>query len=162
MSLIQHYLYTNKRLYVIFVDMMQCFDSICINGMWLKLYKSGISGKILRIVRDMYSKVKSCVKHCSSYSDFFSYAVGLRQGEVMSPLLFSIFVEDLELFLQNDIECGIQIDDILLILLLFADDMAIVGKSPREIQTQLDNLYEYSKTWGLQVNTDKTKIMVFR
>jgi len=40
--------------------------------------------------------------------------------------------------------------------------MAIVGKSPREIQTQLDNLYEYSKTWGLQVNTDKTKIMVFR
>ena len=85
-----------------------------------------MQGKILRIVRDMYQKVKSCVKSLSSFSDYFSYTVGLRQGEVMSPLLFSIFVEDIELFLQNNIDSGLQLDDIVLILLLFADDMAIV------------------------------------
>jgi len=59
----------------------------------------------------MYSNVKSCVKHVSPFSDYFSYAVGHRQGEVMSPLLFSLFIEDLELYLQDDVNCGIAIDD---------------------------------------------------
>ena len=60
--------------------------------------------KLLRLIRDMYENVKSCVKACSSYSDYFNYAVGLRQGEVMSPLLVSLFIEDLELFLQKKIQ----------------------------------------------------------
>jgi hypothetical protein len=45
-----------------------------------------MKGKLLRIVRDMYQKVKSCVKVCNNYSDFFEYAVGLRQGDVISPV----------------------------------------------------------------------------
>ena len=57
---------------------------------------------------------------------------------------------------------GIHIGDLVLILLLFADDMAIVGKTPLEIQNQLDRLLEYCNAWGLSVNTAKTKIMVFR
>jgi len=110
----------------------------------------------------MYENVKSCVKACSTYSEYFSYAVGLRQGEVMSPILFSLFVEDLELFLQDSVHSGLNIEDIILILLLFADDMAIRGKSPEKIQSHLDNLYLYCNSWGLNVNTSKTKIMVFR
>ena len=135
MSIVQKYINENKRLNIIYVDMMKCFDSIYRNALWLKLYKTGIRGKILQIVKDMYENVKSCVKSCSSYSDYFRYSVGLRQGEVMSPLLFSLFVEDLEMFLQHNIESGLTIDDILLILLLFADDMAIFGKTPEEVQT---------------------------
>ena len=50
----------------------------------------------------------------------------------------------------------------MLILLLFADDMAILGKSPAEVQSHLDKLYVYCNAWGLNVNTAKTKIMVFR
>jgi hypothetical protein len=85
--------------------------------------------KLLRIVRDMYQKVKSCVKVCNTYSDFFEYAVGLRQGEVTSPVLFSLFIDDFE----QDVNCGLEINEILLILMLFADDMAILGNSPDEI-----------------------------
>ena len=161
-TLVQKYLFENKRLYVIFVDMMKCFDTIYRNGLWLKMFKLGIQGKILRIIRDMYSNVKSCVKSLSSFSDYFTYSVGLRQGEVMSPLLFSLFVEDLELYLQNDANCGLSIDEIIIILLLFADDMAIIGKTPTESQTHLVNLYKYSEHWGLQVKTNKTKTMVFQ
>jgi len=162
MSIVQNYLNENKRLYVIYVDMLKCFDSIYRNALWLKMFKSGIQGKLLRIVKDMYANVKSRVKSCSSYSDYFSYAVGLRQGEVMSPILFSLFVEDLELYLQDNINSGLSIDDIVLIVLLFADDMAILGKSPAEVQSHLDKLYLYCNAWGLNVNTAKTKIMVFR
>ena len=74
------------------------YDCIHRNAMWLKLYKQGIDGKHLRIVKDMYEKVKSCVRSCNNYSQFFEYAVGLGQGEVISPILFSLFVEDLVIF----------------------------------------------------------------
>jgi hypothetical protein len=52
--------------------------------------------------------------------------------------------------------------DIVLILLLFADDMVIIGKNPEEIQELLDLLYLYCNNCRLKVNTTKTKIMVFR
>lgn len=161
-NIVQNYLFNNKRLYCVYVDLCKCFDTIYRNALWMKLYKAGIQGKILRIIKDMYQKVKSCVRNGNSYTDYFEYAVGLRQGEIMSPILFSLFVEDLELFLQDNTNSGLLIDDIVLMLLLFADDMVIFGKSPQELQTNLNMLHEYCKIWGLKVNTTKTKIMVFR
>ena len=113
-------------------------------------------------MKKMYLHGKSCVKKINHVSNFFKHSVGLRQGEILSPILASLFLEDLELFLQNKNDSGIIIDDIVIILLLLADDMAILAKSPRELQENLENLYEYCKKWGLQVNEAKTKIMVFR
>ena len=110
----------------------------------------------------MHKKVKSCVRNHNEYSEFFEYAVGLRQGEIMSPMLFSLFNEDLELSLQENTSSRIEIDDAIIILLLFADDMVILAKSPEELQSHLNLLYEYCQSWGLKVNTEKTKIMVFR
>jgi len=86
----------------------------------------------------MYENVKSSVKVLNTYSSFFEYAIGLRQGErVMSLILFSLFWEDLELFLQNDETSGLSIDAIILILLLFADDMIILGNSPDDVNKSL-------------------------
>ena len=123
------YLNGNQHLYVAFIDLKTCFDSIYRNGMWLKLFKTGIQSKMLRIVKNMYAKVKSCVKSCNTFSDCFEYSVGLRQGEVISPILVSLFLADLELFLQNNINSDILIDNIAIIILLFADDMVIFGKT---------------------------------
>ena len=142
-TLIEHYINHNKRLYVGFIDLKKCFDSIYRNALWLKLYRSGIQGKVLRIIKNMYDVVKSCVKHCNSYSDFFQYSIGLRQGEIMSPILVSLFLDDLELYLQNDVNSGLSIDNIIITLLLFADDMAIFGETPAEVQRNLDLLYTY-------------------
>ena len=108
------------------------------------------------------SKIKSCVRGCNSYSDFFDCAVGLKQGEVMSPLLFSLFIEDLELFLQDNQCCGLSIDDITYILMLFADDMVILGKDRDDLQKSLDRLEYYCNKWGLEVNTEKNKSCCFQ
>ena len=83
----------------------------------------------------MYSHVKSCVKYCNKFSDFLKYAVGVRQGEVISPMLVSLFLEDLEMFLQGNTNSGILINDIVLIIVLFADDMAIFGKNRKTYKT---------------------------
>ena len=103
----------------------------------------------------MYSKVKSCVRLHGGLSDSFEIPVGLKQGEIMSPLLWALFIEDLELFLQGDFNSGIQIDELEIILLLFADDLVIFGNSPKDLQNSLNKLYEYCQTWGLEVNTQK-------
>ena len=60
---------------------------------------------------------------CNSYSDFFNCAVGLKQREIMVPMLFSLFIQDSP-------TSGLTIDDITFILLLFADDMVLFGKGP--------------------------------
>ena len=75
----------------------------------------------------MYNKVKTCVRGCNSYSNFFKCGIGLKQGEVISPALVSLFI-DLELFLQGDQTCGLTFDDVTFILILFADDMVIFGE----------------------------------
>ena len=150
------------RLYCAFVDLKKAFDSVNLTNLWFKLYRHGLDGKLFTMIKSMYSHVKACVKACNTYSDFFECAVGLKQGEVMSPLLFSLFIDDLELFLQDSPTCGISIDDVLLILLLFADDMVILGNSTSDLQTRLDLLKTYCDRWGLVVNVDKTKIVVFR
>ena len=66
------------------------------------------------------------------------------------------------MFLQGNTNSGILINDIVLIILLFADDMAIFGNNPEDIQNNLNVLHDYCNTCGLEVNGDKTKIMVFR
>lgn len=161
-ALINKVLNNNDRLYCAFIDFKKAFDSVYRNGLWFKLNKLGISGKILRIIRDMYTKVKARVKVCNTYSDFFECAIGLKQGEVMSPVLFALFLEDLELVLQHDTECGITIDDICIILLLFADDIALMSRTISGLQDSLDLLKEYCLSWNLEVNANKSKIMVFR
>ena len=108
---------------------------------------------MLRIIKSIYMRVRSCVRHCKTYSDFFEVSIGLRQREVMSPILFSLFVEDLELFLQRSVDCGLTVYDITLILLLFADGMVILGLSQQDLQNSLNLLYEYCLKWGLTVNT---------
>ena len=144
------------------MDLKKAFDSIYRNALWYKMFNLGNKGRTFRIIRDMYAKVKSCVKSANTMSDFFQYAVGLRQGEVLSPLLFSLFVEDLELYLQDRTTCGLSMEEINIILLLFSDDMVIVGNSPEDLQNSLNLLFKYCSDWGLTVNIQKTKIVVFR
>ena len=152
----------SKCLYAAFIGMQKCFDSIYSNGLWYKLYNIGIDGKVLRIINSMYSSVKSCVRHCNQYSEYFDIAVGLRQGEIISPIMFNLFVEDLELTLQSDINSGIAIEDLCLIVLLFADNIVIIDENPDNLQKSLNNLSQYCDNWGLEVNIHKTKIVVFR
>ena len=163
-SLIQNMLNNNKRLCCAFVDLKKAFDSVYHSALWLKLYKLGMNGKLLRSIRAMYDSVKCCVRHCGSYSEFFEVSVGLKQGETLSPILFSLFIEDLELYSQGRRGSGLNIKDINLLLLLFADDMVVLGETPEDLQNSLNELYRYMYCthWGLEVNTIKTKVVVFR
>ena len=55
----------------------------------------GIGGKIWRVVKNLYREVGSCVRLGKENTDWFSLEVGLRQGCILSPILFSIFIDEL-------------------------------------------------------------------
>ena len=66
----------------------------------------------------------------------------------MPPILFALFIEDMELYIQSNDSSGLTFHDISLILLLFADDMVIFGHNQMDLQNSLDMLSEYCTRWG--------------
>jgi len=52
--------------------------------------KSGITGKILTVIRSLYCNIRSCVRLNTKYSDFFPKKARLMHGEALSPFLFSL------------------------------------------------------------------------
>ena len=99
-TLIDIYLNKHKRLYCWYVDYSKAFDTVSRTELWSKLLNNNISGKLFQIIYNMYKSAKSCVSVNSTLTDNFSCMIGVRQGDNLSPLLFSIFLNDLNLFLE--------------------------------------------------------------
>lgn len=158
-----------KKLFCAFVDFSKAFDSVWRVGLWNKLLNDGINGKFFKVIFNLYQNIKSCITLNSSNSAFFESFIGLRQGENLSPVLFSIFLNDLELYLQaknhTGVEFELEYDDMFFyfkfLVLLYADDTAIICDRPDEFQTSLNNFVSYCKIWKLNINYDKTKIVIF-
>ena len=93
-GLISHILNNGERLYCAFVDFTKAFDYVVRENLWYKLIKIGIWGKILNIIKSMFSCVKSRVKYCNKLGKEFDCILGVRQGECLSPLLFSLYLND--------------------------------------------------------------------
>lgn len=83
-AIIDIYKHRKKKLYCGFVDFKKAFDCIWRAGLWIKLIENGITGKILKLIINMYKGIKSCVLIKGQQSDFFSCSAGLRQGENLS------------------------------------------------------------------------------
>ena len=167
-SLIEIMKASSKKLYCVFIDFRQAFDSVWRQGLWHKLISYNITGKCFRLIRSMYENIKSRVKCINGKSQFFPCTVGVRQGENLSPFLFAIFLNDLEFYFtqrgipginlefnENDIFMFLQI-----FLLLYADDTVIFAESPEELQNALNAFSDYCDLWKLTVNVSKTKVLI--
>ena len=68
-------------------------------GLWKKILEHNIDGKVFKVIFNMYHGIKSCVSLMGECSPFFSSSAGIRQGENLSPILFTMYLDDLENFL---------------------------------------------------------------
>jgi hypothetical protein len=92
----------------------------------------------------------------------FSCGIGVKQGCPLSPLFFGVYLDGLEKHLDAlDGDSPPQLADIVVKLLLYADDLALMSETPQGLQKQIDALSEFYVERQLVINVSKTKVVVF-
>ena len=112
----------------------------------------------------MYCNIKSCVSLCGSFSSFFSCENGVRQGENLSPVLFALFLNDMQTYIESRGVHGIELFDndqhelwLRLLVLLYADDTVILSDNADDFQNCLNAFNDYCNEWHLHVNLSKKR-----
>ncbi|UYV71222.1 hypothetical protein LAZ67_8002258 [Cordylochernes scorpioides] len=151
------------KLYVFFVDLTKAFDTVPHDLLWQKLHKMGISNKFVMLIKNFYKEAKITIRWKGQYSSNVKINSGVLQGESLSPLLFILYMADLIELYNNSALTGFHLPDFgVLHLLLYADDIAIIGESKINLQIKINLLKSYLNNNKLVLNENKSKIMVFR
>ena len=86
----------------------------------------------------MYKDIKCRVKFKGCISEEFMYSIGVRQGYVLSPLLFNLFINDIEELVESS-NAGVSVGDALIFILLYADDIVRVADNDNDLQQLVQN-----------------------
>ena len=163
-ALIEKYSHYHKqKVYACFIDFRKAFDSVWHEGLFHRILSYGIGGKLYDLIKSLYSRSTCAIKLGTNKTDTFSYRRGVRQGCILSPLLFNLFVNELPLSLnQNGTDPFILPNGSKLNCLLYADDLVILSKSKQGLDKCLKILECFNTEWLLEINFKKTKIIIFQ
>ncbi len=92
---------------------------------------------------------------------YFETNIGVKQGCVISPTLFNLFLNDMPQIFDEELSDPVRLHEKVLNCLMYADDIALISTSAQCLQHSLDKLNCYCKKWGLQINAKKTKVVIF-
>ncbi len=161
---IEKYMLRNGKFYVAYVDFSKAFDTVQHPILWNILLRAGVKGRMIRILKSMYSTIKACVRCGSSCTEYFDCLQGLKQGCLLSPTLFSLFINELAHDMTSSGRHGVQFspNDIEIFIMLFADDIILMSATIAGLQNQLNVLHDCTQRLHLNVNLSKTKVMIFR
>ena len=158
--IVDYYFSKGLKVYSCFVDFRKAFDSVLHTAILIKLIKMDIHGLFYNIVKSMYSQSLLCVKVNNKVTNTFQSMVGVRQGDVLSPNLFKIFINDLPTYLSSS-QDPVYLNEKRLDCLMFADDVILVSSSAVGLQQKLNLLQTFCDDWCLSINVDKTKVLIF-
>ena len=149
-----------KKIYSCFIDLRKAFDKVWHLGLFYKLQQLGISTKFYNIIKQMYTNSEIYIKINNKISDFIKQTIGVKQGDNLSSSLFNIYINDVtKEFTEH---CTpVTIGNTNIFSLLYADDMVLLSETPQGLQTSLNILNSYCEKWKLEINHNKSKVMIF-
>ncbi|XP_063426826.1 uncharacterized protein LOC134710401 [Mytilus trossulus] len=148
------------RVFACFVDFHKAFDKVIHTGIRIKLLEIGVSSRFYSVIKNMYLETRSCIKIHDRIAEFFQTKLGVKQGDNLSPNLFKIFINSLpDYFTQT--RDPIMLDGKLIHCLMYADDIVILSNSAEGLQEKLNELHNFCNDWCLDINTKKTKVLIF-
>ena len=147
----------NKKLFLAFVDLRKAFDRVWRIGLWAKLAEIGLGGKFLRIVKQLYRIHKRKVNLSGGTTNWIDCEKGVKQGCVLSPILFELFISDIESTLNAS--NSLKIGTTSIPGLLFADDLVIIAENEKDMAKKLADFGHLMDSKKLEINYSKTVIL---
>jgi len=143
---------------MIFVDFKQAYDSVNRQQLWIALRNFGIPEKLVKMIEICNSNTYCEVRYQGELSPQFEVQSGLKQGDVMFPILFNLALEKVirDIPMNHEMELNDRN-----IMLAYADDIVILGDTKNDIVIKVtEKLIESSHRMNLVINDNKTKYLV--
>ena len=157
---VNYYIDNGSRVFCAFLDASKAFDRLVHSGLFLKLMARGVPKVFLDLIIYWYSNLKCRVKWNDCFSDWFCITAGVRQGGILSPDFYCLYVEDLIAILKTK-DVGCYILSVFLAALIYADDVAILSPSVKGLSILLDACNNYCIEWDICLNARKSKLLYF-
>ena len=148
-----------QHLYACAIDASKAFDKVCRSKLWLKLIEKKFPPEIIIAIVKYYDQSWLMVELNNKFSNAFRSTQGVRQGGVLSPKLFSIYIEDLVDTVES-VGGGVKIINSCINILMYADDIIVMSTTRAELQKQLDKVGEYGHEHGIKFNPSKCELLI--
>ena len=154
----EKYQQRQQDLYHVFIDFKKAFDRVWHAALWTIMHKYNIGANLITIIKSLYEKATSAVLYNGNTGDWFCTTVGVRQGCLLSPTLFNVFLERIMADALENHEGTVKIGGRIITNLRFADDMdGLAGKE--ELESLVKRVETASTAYGMEISSEKTKIM---
>ena len=124
----------------------------------MKLMDRNVTGNFVRLLASWYSKLFCSVKWGNSFSNTFSLCQGVRQGGILSPVLFAVFVNSILTKLEKS-NSGCYLKTIYFNSFMYADDLLLLAISLSDMQKLIDICAKECKEIGMEINSKKSACM---
>ena len=155
----EKYLQHQQNLYHVFIDFKKAFDRVWHEALWIIMRKYNISASIIRAIENMYDKAQSAILFSGSTGEWFRSTVGVRQGCLLSPTLFNIFLDRILYEALDDHEGSVSIGGRLITNFLFVGDIVVTAEEEEEAGVLVDRLDTTTTRYKMEIGPDKTKVM---
>ena len=157
--LCERYLQHQQDLYHVFMDFKKAFDRVWHSALWATMRLYNINTNLINTIQNLYDKATSAVCFNGSAGGWFRTTVGVRQGCLLSPTLFNIFLERIVADAPVDHKSTVSIGGRTISNLRFANDIDDLAGSELELANLVECLDETSAAYGMQISAEKTKLM---
>ena len=159
-SCVEYYIKHGSNVFVTFLDCSKAFDTISHFGIFLKLMERKVPLCFLNIVIYICLNLKSRCGWRGNMGDYFDVLTGVKQGGVMSPRLFTLYMDELiHRLRQRGVGCHVL--NTFVACLFYADDLCLIAPTRSSMQEMLKVCEEYCAEFNLKFNVKKSKTLVF-
>ena len=154
--------YFNERgsnVYVAALDASKAFDKVNFYKLFSSLVHCGLPVHIIDSIVNWYSKLSIVVRWCGHLSAALSVLSGVRQGGILSPILFNLYVNSIITKLRNK-GLGCNFRNCYIGCVMYADDLILLSASVLELQIMLNSCGDVGEGLGIKFNAKKSMCMV--
>ena len=158
-SIIEKYQEHQQELYHVFIDFKKAFDRVWHQALWATMNKYNINKTLISLIEELYNQATSSAYLEGEIGEWFRTTVGVRQGCLLSPTLFNIFLERIMTDALEGHESTVSIGGRTVSNLRFADDIDGLAGSEAELAELIRRLNQSCSAFGMEISAEKTKIM---